>query len=615
MDFFSPVKPKQPLIMTPKTLVSLFYSFTLSPLLLTLASNSYAAKPGVSSFLPAQLRCDYLTAPLGIDDLHPSLSWISLSRTPEERGQNQSAYQVEVASSADGLARGAYLWNSSKVVSSQSMGVKYGGASLRSHMQCFWRVRVWDQAGRLSGWSKPALWTMGVLSPSEWKAKWIDGASQETRWRDFTVETSFTIQHEAAAIYFRASGPGKAYMWQITTAGDHPVFRPHARVNGFYEVLKDVSLAPIYTNADFQKPHTLRITASGTTITTYLDGRLIDTTVDDKLASGSIGFRGSSTETATFHRVRVTDLAGKVQYENKFPANGDNAFRGGALGPDGLTVANTDAMLESGNPRTPMLRREFSLTRPIRRAWLYASALGIYTARINGKRVSDHYYAPGWTNYYRRAQYQCYDVTPLLKRGGNAIGAQIAPGWYCGNIAWFGPNQYGSDCPKFFAELHVQYTDGSQQIVASDQSWKLASGPITQADNLDGEHYDARQEHPGWDLPKFNDKGWSAAHIAPIHIAMTAQMDPPIRATQIIPSQSVTQPQPGVYIYKLPQDITGVARVRIEGKPGTTVTIRQGEVLNSDGTLNLITLESPGIPGARADAIDRYTFGASGKAV
>ena len=575
--------------------------------ILSLCLSASAATPPVSPLLPTHLRCDYQTDPLGIDDAHPSLSWLSLSRMPDVRDQSQSAYQIEIASSPEKLTQGADLWDTSKVVSDRSVEVKYAGRPLRSNARCFWRVRVWDQAGRPSPWSVPALWTMGVLSPSEWKAKWIQAAVPEAAWRDFTLETSFTIQHEAVSVYFRAHGAGNAYMWQINTAGDQPVFRPHVRINGGFQVLKNVPVGRGYVNADFLRPHLLRITALGSTITTYLDGTLIDTTIDDKLASGSIGFRSSSSETTTFRSVRVLGLSGKTLYETDFLADRPAAFSAGTLGPDGLTVSNTDAMLGRDSLRTPLLRHEFTLTQPVRRAWLYASALGIYDASLNGRRVGDRYYAPGWTNYYRRVQYQCYDVTGLLRRGGNALAAQLAPGWYCGNVAWFGPNQYG-DTPAFFAELHVQYADGSEQVVTSDGSWKYAAGPVVHADNLDGESYDARLEHPA---------SWRPVSVMtlPARVQMTAQMDPPVRATQIIRAEAVTQPRPGVYVYKLPQDVTGVARVRIQGRAGTTVTLRQGEVLNPDGTLNLITLQSPGIPGAHADAIDHYTFGASGTAV
>lgn len=564
-----------------------------------------------SPLVPGHLRCVHLTDPLGIDDQHPTLSWILENSKEDASGQSQIAYQIQVGPSE---YHPGELWDSTKVASNQSVDVPYRGKPLCSNQRCFWRVRVWDQDGKISPWSKFAHWSMGILSASAWKANWIDAATQSLRWRDSITEATFTIQREAAAVYFRASGPGKSYMWQISLIGNEPAFRPHARVNGFYQLLKSVSLGKWYRKEDFLKPHTLRVVAAGKTITTYLDGNLIDTTIDDKQDSGSIGFRGSQTEAATFQSVRVTDLSGKLLYRDDFRVTAKSPFSSGTLSSAGLTVANTDAMLDSGNPRTPMLRREFSLIKPVKRAWLFASALGIYTANVNGARVSTDVYAPGWTNYYRRVQYQCYDVTRQLKRGRNALGIQIAPGWYCGKIAWFGPNQYGEDCPKFLGELHVEFTDGTEQVVATDSSWKTTAGPLISADNLDGETYDARLEHPGWDKANFNDAAWQQAHIASFiyHPRLVAQVEPPIRATETIRPETRTEPKPGVFVFKLPQDITGVVRVGVHGRPDSTVTLRYGEILNPDGTINFITLESPGIPGARAEAIDRFIIPKTG---
>ena len=555
-----------------------------------------------------------MTNPLGIDDTHPGLSWIAVNKAPGARGQSQIAYQLQAASTPERLTTGAPdLWDSGKVISSQSVDIPYSGKALLSNQQCFWRVRIWDQDSKISNWSVPAFWTIGMLDQNSWKAHWI-GAPSPPVWRDYTIETSFTIEHEAASIYFRANGPGNAYMWQINTTGDRPVFRPHIRINGGYTVLKNTPLPGSYTDADFLKPHTLRIAVTGSTITTFLDNTEIDTTVNDQVPSGSIGFRASNTETATFRDIHVTDSSGKTLFADTLNLGEKNQFSAGIITAGGLTVTNTDSVLLSTDSRTELLRRTFTATKPVRRAWLYCSALGIYEPSMNGARVGDRYFAPGWTNYYHRVQYQCNDVTHLLHIGANAIGAELAPGWYCGKIGWFGPNQYGGDTPAFFAELHIQYTDGSSKIVASDSAWKFGQSPVTFADNLDGESYDARLEQSGWDTPTFNDADWKnvAIRALPPGVRLVAQMDPPVRATQVVRAISVTQSRPGVYIYKLPQDITGVARVRMSGDAGATAVIRQAEALNPDGTLNFATLASPGIPNMAAEATDRYTFARTG---
>ncbi len=121
---------------------------------------------------PANLRCEYLTNPLGIDVVKPRLSWITES---EQRGQRQTAYAVLVASTPGILEKGSGdLWESGKVPSDQSIQMEYGGKPLQSGTRCYWKVRTWDKDGKPSVWSKPALWTMGLLEPKDWQALWIN---------------------------------------------------------------------------------------------------------------------------------------------------------------------------------------------------------------------------------------------------------------------------------------------------------------------------------------------------------------------------------------------------------------------------------------------------------
>lgn len=124
-----------------------------------------------------RMTCDYRENPLGVDAARPQLSWQLESA---ERGQKQTAYQVLVASSAKFLAKGeGDLWNSGKVASEENIGVLCGGQPLASRQQVFWKVRVWDAAGKPSAWSSPASWTMGVLVPDEWNAKWISSPTNQ----------------------------------------------------------------------------------------------------------------------------------------------------------------------------------------------------------------------------------------------------------------------------------------------------------------------------------------------------------------------------------------------------------------------------------------------------
>ena len=126
---------------------------------------------GAETVRPVSLRCEYLKDPLGIDVLNPRLSWKLKSA---RQGESQTAYHVLVASSQDKLDNDAGdLWDTGKVKTDQSIHIAYKGKSLQSHMQCFWKVRLWDKDGKASSWSKTAMWSMGLLDSKEWQAKWI----------------------------------------------------------------------------------------------------------------------------------------------------------------------------------------------------------------------------------------------------------------------------------------------------------------------------------------------------------------------------------------------------------------------------------------------------------
>lgn len=152
---------------------------------------------------PADLRCEYLANPLGIDVVKPRLSWQLES---EQRTQKQTAYRLLVASSRDRLDKNVGdLWDSGKVQSDRSVHVAYRGKTLQSRRQCFWKVMVWDKEGKPSTWSEPACWTMGLLLPEDWKAKWVgtpEAATSPYYRQLFQVEDT----PERATIYVAALG-------------------------------------------------------------------------------------------------------------------------------------------------------------------------------------------------------------------------------------------------------------------------------------------------------------------------------------------------------------------------------------------------------------------------
>ncbi len=256
----------------------------------------------------------------------------------------------------------------------------------------------------------------------------------------------------------------------------------------------------------------------------------------------------------------------------------------------------------------PCLRKDFTLEKPIAKARLYATALGLYELHLNGARVGDHLLAPDWTDYSKRSRYQDYDVTTLLKPGANTLAGWVGNGWYCGHIGNGGYQVWGRT-PALFAQLEVTYADGSVTRVVTDESWKVAPGPILAADNMLGENYDARMEIPGWDRPGLDVSGWKDATVRDEPAReLDGQVDEPVRQTGEIEPRSLSQPAPGRWIYDLGQNMVGFVRLKVSAPAGTCVTIRHGEMLNPDGTLYTANLRG-------ALSTDRYVCKGGGEEV
>jgi len=250
---------------------------------------------------------------------------------------------------------------------------------------------------------------------------------------------------------------------------------------------------------------------------------------------------------------------------------------------------------------SPHLRKEFKVEKPVRRATLYATALGLYEIRINGARVGADYFTPGWTDYNRRIYYQTYDVTSMLRPGANALAAILSDGWYAGNVGGRGQRIYGSKL-RLRGQLQIEYEDGSNEVVLTDQSWRASCGPIREADMQAGEAYDARLEMPGWDQPGFDDRDWKRVDLTEsVSVPLEAYPGIPVRKTLEIRPIELNSPRPGVYVFNLGQNFAGWAKLKVQGGRGDKVTLRFAERLNKDGNIYTLNLRS-------ARATDSYVL-------
>ncbi|MBE1588371.1 family 78 glycoside hydrolase catalytic domain [Nonomuraea angiospora] len=257
-----------------------------------------------------------------------------------------------------------------------------------------------------------------------------------------------------------------------------------------------------------------------------------------------------------------------------------------------------------GPPDGPalLLRRDFTLRAPIARARLYVTAHGLYEAEINGHVVGDDVLAPGWTSYGHRLRYRTHDVTTLLRRGANAIGATLADGWYRGRIGFLGGTTgvYG-DRTAIIAQLEIAYEDGTAETVVTDGSWRCATGPITATSLYDGEKHDARLLPDGWSEPGFDDSAWLPADVLAHDPArLVAPSGPPVRRTETLSPVAVLTGPSGETILDFGQNLAGRLRIRVQGPAGHTVTLRHAEVLEN-GALALRPLR-------QAAALDQYTL-------
>jgi len=304
--------------------------------------------------------------------------------------------------------------------------------------------------------------------------------------------------------------------------------------------------------------------------------------------------------TRYFWRVRVWDASGRASSWSRMAFWETGLLRAGDWAGRWIGPQATSA--DSLPSPSPLLRRAFRVDGGVRSARVYVTSLGLYELYLNGQRVGDQLFTPGWTSYNRRLQYQTYDVTALLRRGANAMGAMLGDGWYRGNLGFFGQrNLYGRRL-ALRAQLEIRFADGRTERVVSDSGWTWTPGPILASDIYGGETYDARRELSGWATAPYDNRAWAAvALLDPPASALVASMSPSVRRVRELHPVAIRRAPSSEMLFDLGQNFTGWARLSVRGPAGTTVTMRFGEVLDREGNLYTANLRAAG-------QTDRYTL-------
>ncbi len=241
----------------------------------------------------------------------------------------------------------------------------------------------------------------------------------------------------------------------------------------------------------------------------------------------------------------------------------------------------------------PLIRKNFTIKNALKKATVFIAGLGHFDLSINGKKAGDHFLDAGWVNYDKEALYVTFDITDQLKMGRNAIGVMLGNGFYFIPGDRYRKLQLAYGFPKMICRVLLEYTNGESENIISDDSWKTVHGPITFSSIYGGEDYNATMEQPGWNTAAFNDASWKNVVTTDGPPVLSSQTATPIKIFDNFNSINVTQPKPGIWVYDLGQNASGIPHITVTGKRGATIRLKPAELLDKNG---MVTTQPIGTP-------------------
>jgi len=562
------------------------------------AAPSAAAAHSASLLRPDRLRCEDLETPLAIASPHPRLSWTDVAVPRDARDPRRRACQILVASTREALAAGrADRWDSGRVEGDTTSGVEYGGPPLRSRERVFWTVRVWDAADVVSKYAEPASFSMGLNERSDWKAEWIGFDFDRS---PPSAEYPFAPASWIGFANDPDEAPAGLRLYQATftlpPAGDPSHAIEQARLLATADDRLWVALNG--REVVHEKRHPERVADLDVAANLRPGDNDVRVLVRNDVAGAAGALLELDVRTsggAEFELVSDGSWRGAVPNFDDWATHAlaaDAWPHARVVGPYGCAPWKTLSQPDLFLPPTALLRRRFTISRPFTRAVVYVSALGLVDVELNGERVSDDRFTPGGDEFEKRACYRAFDVTGRLKPGENSLVAELADGAYCGYVD--GERDRHGKKPRAKLQLCVDAADGTLETIASDRRWEATRGPRREADLAMGEWYDAnaRVRRPA---------PWKGVAVgAEIDPPLAPDPAPPVRVSAELTPVKIRETSPGTWLFDLDREITGVARLKVQGHAGQTITLRFAANRKADGTLDL-----SGLRGARAT--DRFT--------
>ena len=235
----------------------------------------------------------------------------------------------------------------------------------------------------------------------------------------------------------------------------------------------------------------------------------------------------------------------------------------------------------------PLFRKEFNINGEIKSAYLFISGLGHYKANINGRKVSDDFLSPGWTDYQKTCLYNTYDITGHLIRGENAIGVIVGNGFHNNNNERYRKLLIAYGMPKMIALINITYEDGTSENIVSGTDWKTTPSPVTYSSIYGGEDYDARLEQPVWDMAGFNDQSWqNALSVKDPGGILVPEITSPVRIMESFMPEKTYKSGEDTLLYDFGQNASGIIQVNVKGQEGQKIRLVPGELIDKDKSIN-----------------------------
>jgi len=526
------------------------------------------------------LCVDGIPTSLNLHSAAPRLSWKLQSA---RRATVQRGYRVGVASSREKAMKGAFdLWDTGQVDGARSFDIGYRGTPLASRTRCYWQVEVWDDQGARAR-SAIASWEMGLLREADWSSAWLG------------AETAIMRGDRLAGLPWlggsndeRAGQAGRSYRLSIDLP-QPATLTIFLNVNRQPELFMDNSPVPLPPRDPdaFGPPPPYKVTMSAQlgrhVLALFVPGR-----VGAKPPRCAMLVRAEleSGETIRVDGTRARTAAGRPDHWNE-PGPVDQDW-------EAVRTAEGEGAAFPGEGAF-LLRRSFNATGSVRSARLYMLALGSYVPMLNGRRVGDQQVTPEWTDFRRHALYRTYDVTDMIKPGGNVLGAVVGDGWYGSYLAPAGRFGFGAAPLRLRAQLEIDYADGRREIIASDDHWSLARASIISSEIYNGEDVDARLDQPGWADVGFSPRAplWEPAQaVETAKIALLGAAVQPIRPSRLLKPKSINRRSDGSTVVDFGQNFAGWVRLRVQGESGRKLTMRFAELLTEGGDVDQSNLRA-----------------------